>query len=140
MAFTERFDHVAVAVEDAEKAASLFRDALGGELVGGMDIPGEGFRFTQYRYPNRMKIELLEPLGTDGFLTKFLARRGEGVHHLTFKVEDMDARLASLRARGFEPVHVALQDSWKEAFIHPRQAHGVLVQLLEMIEAPSIRR
>ena len=55
-----------------------------------------------------------------------------GVDIPTFKVKDIDARLASLRARGFEPVHVALQDSWKEAFIHPRQPHGVLVQLLEM--------
>lgn len=132
MVFTDRFDHVAVAVADAEKAASLFRDALDGELVGGMEIPTEGFRFIQFRYPNRMKIELLEPLGTGGFLTKFLARRGEGVHHLAFKVTDLQARLASLRARGFEPVHIVDQGPWKEAFIHPRQANGVLIQLLEM--------
>jgi methylmalonyl-CoA/ethylmalonyl-CoA epimerase len=134
MAFTERFDHVAVAVEDAEKAAGLFRDALGGEFVASMDLPEEGFRFTQYRYPNRMKIELLEPLGAGGFLTRFLARRGEGVHHLTFKVADIESRLESLRARGFEPVHVGLAGGWKEAFIHPKQAHGVLVQLLELPE------
>ncbi len=132
MAFTERFDHVAVAVHNAAEAAQIFSDILGGELVGGMAVPDEGFRFVQYRYPNRMKIELLEPLGETGFLPKFLAHRGEGVHHLTFKVTQIESKLDILRSRGIEPVHVVLHGPWKEAFIHPKQAHGVLVQLLEM--------
>jgi methylmalonyl-CoA/ethylmalonyl-CoA epimerase len=131
MPFTERFDHVAVAVHQAEDAARLFRDILGGETVGGLDVPEDGFRFVQYRYPNRMKIELLEPLAQTGFLPKFLAERGEGVHHLTFKVTDIESKLRDLRSRGIEPVHVVLQGPWLEAFIHPRQAHGCLIQLLE---------
>jgi len=132
MPFTERFDHVAIGVHQAETAAHLFRDILGGEPVGGMDVPGEGFRFFQYRYPNSMKIELIEPLEDTGFLPKFLAERGEGVHHLTFKVTDIQSKLRELRARGIEPVHVLLEGPWLEAFIHPRQAHGCLIQLLEM--------
>lgn len=132
MAFTERFDHVAVAVHDVERASGLFRDILGGELVGGMDVPEEGFRFIQYRYPNRMKIELMEPLGQTGFLSKFLEHRGEGVHHLTYKVNEIETKVDYLRSRGIEPVHIVLDGSWKEAFIHPKQAHGVLVQLLEI--------
>jgi methylmalonyl-CoA/ethylmalonyl-CoA epimerase len=131
IAFTERFDHVAVAVHDAEKAGSLFRDILGGEWVGEMDVPEEGFRFIQYRYLNRMKIELLQPLGREGFLQKFLAGRGEGVHHLSYLVTDIESRIEVLRGHGIEPVHVVLDGRWKEAFIHPRQGHGVLVQLLE---------
>lgn len=131
MAFTERFDHVAVGVHHAETAARVYRDLLGGEYVGEGSVEEEGFRFVQYRYPNKMKIELFEPLGEDGFLQKFLARRGEGVHHLTFRVENMESRLELLRAAGIEPFHVALQRTWKEAFIHPRQAHGVLIQLME---------
>jgi methylmalonyl-CoA/ethylmalonyl-CoA epimerase len=132
MPFADRFDHVAVGVREVEKAAFVFRDLLGGELVGGMEVPGEGFRFTQYRYPNRMKIELMEPLGQGGFLPRFLERRGEGVHHLSFRVTDLEARLDDLRSRGIEPVHVVLEGPWKEAFIHPRLAHGVLIQLLEV--------
>lgn len=124
VSFAERFDHVAIGVHDAEKAAAVFRDILGGEPVGGMDVPKEGFRFFQYRYPNRMKIELLKPLGTNGFLPKFLARRGEGVHHLTFKVTDIEARIEYLRSRGIEPVHIVLHDPWKEAFIHPNRRTG----------------
>ena len=132
MVFTQRFDHVAIGVGDVETAAFVFRDLLGGESVGGMKVPGEGFRFTQYRYPNGMKIELMEPMGSGGFLPRFLERRGEGVHHLSFRVTDLEGRIDTLRSRGIEPVHVMLRGPWKEAFIHPRQAHGVLIQLLEM--------
>ena len=132
MAFTERFDHVAIGVHDAEAAARLFRDLLGGELVGGGDVPEEGFRFIQYRYPNRMKLELIEPVGKDGFLQTFLERRGEGTHHLTFRVTGIESKIELLRQNGIDPVHVILDGRWKEAFIHPRQAHGVLVQLLEL--------
>ncbi len=132
MGFTERFDHVAVGVHDIDRSAMLFRDVLGGEAVSGWHVPEEGFRFTQFRYPNRMKIELMEPLGEGGFLQKFLARRGEGVHHLTFRVNDIESKLEYLRSNGFEPVHVVLGGQWKEAFIHPRQGHGVLIQLMEV--------
>jgi methylmalonyl-CoA/ethylmalonyl-CoA epimerase len=133
MAFTERLDHVSVAVRDMETAASLFSDILGGEYVGGMEFPEDGYRFAQYRYPNRMKVELLEPIGHEGFLARFLERRGEGVHHLTFRVTDIERRLEHLRSNGIEPVHVALEGRWKEGFIHPRQANGVLIQLLEVL-------
>lgn len=63
MAFTQRFDRVGVAVRDAEAAAPLFSDILGGEYAGRWDVPEEGFRFAQYRFPNKMKLELLEPMG-----------------------------------------------------------------------------
>lgn len=136
MAFTQRFDHVGVAVRDTEAAASLFSNVLGGEYVGGWEVPEERFRFAQYRYPNKMKVELLEPMGDGGFLAKFLERRGEGVHHLTFRVTDIERRLELLESTGIEPVHVMLEGRWKEAFIHPRQANGVLIQLLEIPRAP----
>jgi methylmalonyl-CoA/ethylmalonyl-CoA epimerase len=54
------------------------------------------------------------------------------VHHLTFRVKDIESKLEYLRSRGIEPVHVVLDGRWKEAFIHPRQAHGVLIQLMEV--------
>ena len=130
--FHGALDHVAVGVHEIDKAAVLFRDLLGGEPVAGWDVLAEGFRFTQYRYPNRMKIELMEPLSESGFLPKFLASRGEGVHHLTFRVADIESKLEHLRSRGIEPVHVVLQGPWKEGFIHPRQGHGVLIQLMEV--------
>jgi len=76
----------------------LFRDILGGEPVSGWDVPEEGFRFTQFRYPNRMKFGLMEPLGESGFLQKFLARRSESVRHLTVRVQDIELKRNTFEA------------------------------------------
>ena len=124
-------DHVAVAVRNLATAARLFRDVLGGEFLYGADQTGQAFRFVQYRLPGGGKFELVTPLG-DGFLRRFLDARGEGVHHVTLKVPDLDSQLERLRAAGVEPVLVNLDDpNWREAFLHPNDAHGVLIQLAE---------
>jgi len=126
-----RIDHVAVAVRDVAAAASLYRDVLGGDFLFGADQPEQGFRFVQYRFPSGGKVELVTPLG-DGFVSRFLDRRGEGVHHITLRVSDLADQVARLRGGGIELMQVALEDEhWKEAFIHPRDAHGVLIQLAE---------
>ena len=68
----------------------------------------------------------------DGFVSRFLDRRGEGVHHVTFRVSDLTDQVERMRAGGVELMQVSLDDEhWKEAFIHPRHAHGVLIQLAE---------
>jgi methylmalonyl-CoA/ethylmalonyl-CoA epimerase len=83
----------------------------------------------QFRYPNGGKIELLEPLG-EGFLSRFLERRGEGLHHITFKTDDVAAAIVELESRGYEVVDVDLDDPhWKEAFLRPSKAHGTLIQV-----------
>jgi methylmalonyl-CoA/ethylmalonyl-CoA epimerase len=125
-------DHVAVAVRDPEPAARLFRDVLGAAFLMGADSPTQGFRFVQYRFPGGGKVELVTPLADDSFLSKFLDRRGEGLHHITLKVAGIEGQLDRLRSGGVTPVLVDLSDpDWKEAFIHPRDAHGVLIQLAE---------
>ena len=81
-----------------------------------------------------MRLEVLEPhaVGRSDFLRRFLDRNGPGPHHLTFKVGDLSAALAAADAAGLSPVGVDLRDpDWKEAFLHPKQAHGVVVQLAE---------
>jgi len=126
-----RIDHVAVAVRDVAAAASLYRDVLGGRFLFGADEPEQGFRFVQYRFPSGGKVELVTPLG-QGFLSRFLERRGEGVHHVTLRVEALGGQVDRLRQGGVELMQVSLDDAtWKEAFIHPRDAYGVLIQLAE---------
>ena len=124
------FDHASVAVERIEDALPLFRDLLGGTFVGGAD---EGvFRWVQLVYPGGSKVELIDPKPGDNFVRRFLDSHGPGLHHLTFKVNDLDAAIEAARAAGFDVV--GLNDSvagWKEAFIHPKSANGVLVQLAE---------
>jgi methylmalonyl-CoA/ethylmalonyl-CoA epimerase len=125
-----RLDHVAVAVNSIKPALSLYRDALGGQyLIGGDE--GGSWRWLQVRYPGGGKVELLEPIG-DGFLSRFLERHGEGLHHVTFKTDDIHAAIAQVEARGFELVDVNVDDPhWKEAFVRPSKAHGTLVQIAQ---------
>ena len=123
-------DHVAVAVRSIKTALPLFRDALGGEYLMGNDQ--DGWRWVQFRYPNGGKVELLEPLGGDGFLARFLERHGEGLHHVTFKTDDIRAAIAHVESLGYELVDVHLDDPhWKEAFLRPSGAHGTLIQIAQ---------
>jgi methylmalonyl-CoA/ethylmalonyl-CoA epimerase len=125
-------DHVAVAAEAWTDLWPRYRGDLGGEWVGGG--PTIGFASAQVRYANTMRLEVLEPHAVDqnDFLRRFLDRNGPGPHHLTFKVEDIRAALGEAEAAGFEPVGVDLRDPhWQEAFLHPKQARGVVVQLAQ---------
>jgi methylmalonyl-CoA/ethylmalonyl-CoA epimerase len=122
-------DHVAVAVREIRPALRLFRDGLGGEYLMGADQ--DTWRWLQLRYPGGGKIELLEPLG-EGFLTKFLDSRGEGLHHITFKTDDIEGAIEHLQGLGFELVDVNLSDPhWKEAFLRPSKSHGTLIQIAQ---------
>ena len=128
-----RLDHVALATRDAAgPLAALVGDLGGTVLSGGLAI---GYRPMQVHLgtaESGMKVELLEPWATEDndFLDRFLTRHGEGPHHLTFKVDDLEAALDGVRAAGYTPVGVDLSmPMWKEAFLQPRDAHGTVVQL-----------
>jgi methylmalonyl-CoA/ethylmalonyl-CoA epimerase len=126
-----RLDHVAFAVPEVAGVVPLVVGTLGGRERGAG--PGAGFRFWQWEFANGGALEILEPDGpADGFLHRFLAARGAGPHHLTFKVPDI--RSAMRRASelghqvlGFEDTYPA----WMEAFLHPKRAQGIVVQLVE---------
>jgi methylmalonyl-CoA epimerase len=80
------------------------------------------------------RIELLEPTSPDSPVAKFLARRGEGIHHVCFAVENLEAALADLGAKGFRLIHaapVAGAGGKRVAFLHPEAGHGVLIELSE---------
>jgi methylmalonyl-CoA/ethylmalonyl-CoA epimerase len=123
-------DHVAVALRSIKSALPLYRDALGGEYLMGGDA-SETWRWIQFRYPSGGKVELLEPLG-EGFLTRFLDRYGEGLHHMTFKTDAITEAIADLEEQGYELVDVSLESpDWKEAFLRPSKAHGTLIQIAQ---------
>lgn len=125
-------DHVAVAVERWADAWPRYVGLLGGEWVAGGGAPG--FASAQVRYSNEMKVEVLAPNQTEqnDFLRRFLDASGPGPHHLTYKVPDLGAALDEASSAGFDPVGVDLRDpEWKEAFLHPKQAQGVVIQLAE---------
>ncbi|HMF84410.1 MAG TPA: VOC family protein [Acidimicrobiia bacterium] len=128
-------DHVALATRDVRDALVVLVGELGGiVLFGGESV---GFRPMQLRLGDAdagMNIELLEPWVPErnDFLERFVARHGPGPHHLTYKVDDLATTLDRVRTAGYQPVNVDLSDpDWKEAFLHPREAHGTVVQLAE---------
>lgn len=124
-------DHVAVAVHDIRASMRLYSEVLGAPFLFGGDNHRQAFRWAQFRLPAGGKFELVTPLG-EGFVSRFLARRGEGVHHVTLKVPDIHAAIAHLSEAGVPLFGVSTEhDSWKEAFIHPKDANGVLLQLAQ---------
>ncbi len=125
-------DHVAIAVRSIAAAKPFYVDALGASFLFAGDNHGQGFRWAQFRFPNGGKIELVTPIDPNGFVRRFLDKRGEGVHHVTLKVPDIHKAIAHVRGTGIELFNVSTEHpNWKEAFIHPRDAHGVLIQLAQ---------
>jgi catechol 2,3-dioxygenase-like lactoylglutathione lyase family enzyme len=125
-------DHVAVAVERWSDAWPRYAVELGGTWSsGGLNV---GFGPAQLRFANGGRVEILQPWRSEDnpFLRRFLDRHGPGPHHLTFKVPDLAAAIDHVRAAGFSPVGVDLSSpDWMEAFLHPRQATGIVVQLAQ---------
>jgi methylmalonyl-CoA epimerase len=134
-----KMDHVAFATWDATKHVRLLTEVLGAEFFDAGDEPHNGFRWLQFKLPGG-KIEIIEPLTRDGFLYRFLMKRGEGVHHVTIYVKDLADSIERLRGAGYEPVDISLgHEFWKEAFLSPREIDGVLLQLAQVgdPEAPN---
>ena len=125
-------DHTAVAVRSIEAALPLYRDLLGGRPNGFERLSSKGFMWLTLAYPNGSQVELLQPVGSGGFLSTFLERYGEGVHHLTFMVADLRQAVARGRAAGLRIVDEDYADpTWQEAFVSPRSAFGTIIQLAQ---------
>ncbi len=124
-------DHIAIAIEQLDDAAAILADQWGGvHAYGGGRTPH--YRFEQWRFAGGGRIEVLAPTGDDGFLRRFIAERGPGIHHVTFKVPSLDEACARARRHGYDVVGRDDSDpTWKEAFLHPKQAQGIVVQLAE---------
>lgn len=125
-------DHTAIAVHSIEAALPLYRDVLGGDPQELSHAPEKGFSALTLRFPHGGGIELITPLGPSGFVHDFLARRGEGVHHITFLVNDLRAAVAEAREAGLRVVDENYdRPEWQEAFISPRSANGTIIQLAQ---------
>ena len=126
-----QLDHIAIAAHRLTDAPPFLVGVLGGTPFFGMDAAA--FRFGQWEFEGDGRIEVLEPRGDNGFLHRFLATRGPGIHHVTFKVPSL--RETCDRAEGLGYAIVGYNDAspyWKEAFLHPKDALGIVVQLAQM--------
>ncbi len=124
-----KLDHIGIAVRSIAEARKFFEEVLGASADFEVENEPAGWRLLALDL-NGLSLELLEPLGENSFLHKFLEKRGEGLHHLTFDVPEIRERLPELKARGVRIVDEReFSPGSYEAFISPRSAHGILIQL-----------
>lgn len=130
------FDHIAIAAHRMTDAPAVLVGVLG-SVPTGDGGPSAAYTWAQWRFANGARLEVLEPRGTDGFLHRFLATRGPGIHHVTFRVPSLERACARAADHGFRIVgHDDADPEWAEAFLHPKEALGIVVQLAE-VRGPS---
>jgi methylmalonyl-CoA/ethylmalonyl-CoA epimerase len=130
----QRISHLGVAVKDLEKAREFYRSVFGlessdpitsedGKMMGSLVEIGDAV------------IELLQPVGSEGVMAKFLEKRGEGFHHICYEVDDIKTEIESLKAKGLEVLGEPKEGiEGLAVFLHPRGTHGMLVELVEKKE------
>jgi Glyoxalase/Bleomycin resistance protein/Dioxygenase superfamily len=130
-----QFDHIAIAARRIADAPPYLMGVLGGVPFFGMSA--DVFRFGQWEFEGGGRLEVLEPRGDNGFVHRFLAARGPGIHHVTFKVPSLHDARERATALGYGVVgYDASVPRWKEAFLHPKDALGIVVQIVESDAEP----
>jgi methylmalonyl-CoA/ethylmalonyl-CoA epimerase len=126
-------DHIGVAVEDIDSALALYRDTLGMPLVHRETVTAQGVDAALLDVGDG-HVELLEPLGPETAVGKYLARRGPGLHHVAYRVRDIDSTLQQLGESGLrlidERPRAGIRGS-RVAFVHPASTGGVLTEIVE---------
>ncbi len=139
MSYVKGIERVALAVPDLDEAQAFFETWFGAEFSPEEHIEDMGIRYRPFRI-GESKMELLQATREDSPVARFLRKHGgPGVHHITFEVDDLDVAIAELERRGGRiayrhtyPPGVTFEGHvWREAFIHPREAFGVLLHLAE---------
>lgn len=126
-----RIAHIGVAVESIEAALSFYRDVLG--LTPGHPEQADGARIVSLPF-GESQVELLEPESPDSPIARFLNKRGPGIHHVCYRVPDLDRALAASVAAGYRLVDQQPRigaGGHRIAFIHPRSTAGILIELTE---------
>ena len=127
-------NHVAVVVEDMEKSLAFWRDALGIELHELRDVPAEKSRVAFLPLAGA-EVELVMPTTDDSGIAKYLAKRGQGMHHLCLEVDDINSMMTQLKSKNIRLINEeprTAADGKKYAFIHPESTGGVLVELYQI--------
>jgi len=120
--------HVGLAVRNIETVAAFWEEAFGAKLLKGSDLETEEFLSRMIRV-GRNCFELLEPRGKDGLIERYLNNRGEGIHHVTLEVENVEELVKLCEEKGITLI--------ARRFIHPKSAHGVLIELMGSDEVAS---
>ena len=130
----KRIDHVAILVDDMDKTLSFWQDALGIQMTDLQEVPVEKSRIA-FLPLGDSEIELVQPTTDDSGAARYLEKRGAGIHHICLEVDDIEGMLAQLKDKGVRLINESPQagpGGKRYAFIHPKSANGVLVELYEL--------
>jgi methylmalonyl-CoA/ethylmalonyl-CoA epimerase len=129
----EKLDHIGIAVKDLDQAMKLYREAFGIEpdLVYESSYTKAMIAF----FPiGDVRIELIQPVNPESVVGRFLEKKGEGIHHVSYRVKDVDRSLAELEMKGVQLIDKKsrkVRENERVAFLHPKSTNGVLVELIQ---------
>ncbi len=128
----KKIDHIAIVVHNIEEALQVYEGALGIELAEVKEMPEQAVRIA-FLPVGESEIELVEPITAESGVARFLEKRGEGLHHVCLEVDDIEAALQDLAAQGIRIIDEQPRRGahGRVAFLHPKSAHGVLIELIE---------
>jgi methylmalonyl-CoA/ethylmalonyl-CoA epimerase len=135
----DKLEHIGIAVKNLESANKLFSGLIGKKHYKIEEVESEGVR-TSFFEIGGVKIELLEATRADSPIAKFIEKKGEGIHHLAFEVNDLSKSIDNYQKEGFQLINTEAKkgaDNKMIAFLHPKSTQGVLVELCEEIKSPS---
>lgn len=133
-----KIDHLGIAVKSLEESNPLFSKLLGREHYKIEKVESEGVN-TSFFQVGESKIELLEATKEDSPIAKYIEKKGEGIHHIAFEVEDIEQGIALMKILGFQMIHEVPKDGADNkliAFLHPKTTNGVLVELCQAKNKP----
>ncbi len=128
-----KIEHIGIAVKDIKAANKLFSILLNSEVYKEEAVESEGV-ITSFIQMGESKIELLQASKPDSPIAKFIEKKGEGIHHIAFDVDDIDSEINRLSKEGYKLIHETAKDgadNKRIAFLHPKSTSGVLVELCQ---------
>jgi methylmalonyl-CoA/ethylmalonyl-CoA epimerase len=140
MTVAKALNHIGIAVRSIEAQRAFYEGALGAVFEGVEEVPDQKVRVGFFRV-NDVRLELLEPTDPSSTVAAFLDKRGEGLHHVAFTVENLQARIAELKGSGLRMIDDAPRPGahhMRIAFVPPKSTFGVLTELCEPAEGHSI--
>jgi methylmalonyl-CoA/ethylmalonyl-CoA epimerase len=127
-----KLNHIAIVVEDIDQALAVYRDAIGLHLENVAEEPAEAVKVA-YLPTESGEVELIQPTTADSGVAKYLAKKGEGLHHICLEVDSIEATTRQMTGQGMQVLGEVRTNKRgdKYIFVHPKSAHGVLIELYE---------